>query len=253
MDAGDQGLPTHASEPHTAAGKGRLRWLRAGVLGANDGIVSVAGIMIGVAGATAKSGPISTAGPADLVADAVSMALSEYVSVSTQRDSETAILAKECRELAETPQEKLLELTAVYQARGLSAHTAQQGVPRPVPVTVVSVLIALAFAGSISARISGSSPGHAVVRVVIGWSSWSVIYLSHWAPVRHRYLLTPRQMEHLPCLTCVSSTTQNCFRVAMLIREDRHWRSALSTYCGYGSPFARCRRARFHGSSQSRV
>ncbi|MDQ2850971.1 MAG: VIT family protein, partial [Actinomycetota bacterium] len=119
-------MPTHEGEPHTAAGNGRLNWLRAGVLGANDGIVSVAGIVVGVAGATAKSGPIFTAGLAGLVAGAVSMALGEYVSVSTQRDSETAMLAKERRELSETPEEELRELTAIYQAKGLSAHTAQQ-------------------------------------------------------------------------------------------------------------------------------
>ena len=85
----------HEGEPHTDAGSGRLNWLRAGVLGANDGIVSVAGIVVGVAGATAARGPIFTAGLAGLVAGAVSMALGEYVSVSSQRDSEHAQLAQE--------------------------------------------------------------------------------------------------------------------------------------------------------------
>jgi VIT1/CCC1 family predicted Fe2+/Mn2+ transporter len=91
-DAGRSGL--HANEPHEAGSAGRLNWLRAGVLGANDGIVSVAGIVIGVAGATAARGAIFTAGLAGLVAGAVSMALGEYVSVSSQRDSETAQLAQ---------------------------------------------------------------------------------------------------------------------------------------------------------------
>src|SRR5665811_2231832 len=85
----------HPSEPHAAGLAGRLNWLRAGVLGANDGIVSVAGLVIGVAGATTAPGPIFTAGLAGLVAGAVSMALGEYVSVSSQRDSETAQLAQE--------------------------------------------------------------------------------------------------------------------------------------------------------------
>jgi vacuolar iron transporter family protein len=80
------------SEPHSAAG--RLNWLRAGVLGANDGIVSVAGIVVGVAGATSARGPIFTAGLAGLVAGAVSMALGEYVSVSSQRDSQDTLLAQ---------------------------------------------------------------------------------------------------------------------------------------------------------------
>src|SRR5450756_2203756 len=93
----------HPSQPHAAGRPGRLNWLRAGVLGANDGIVSVAGLVIGVAGATTARGPVFTAGLAGLVAGAVSMALGEYVSVSSQRDSETAQLAQERRELATTP------------------------------------------------------------------------------------------------------------------------------------------------------
>src|SRR5664280_1869588 len=117
--------PEH-SEPHSDASAGRLNWLRAGVLGANDGIVSTAGIVVGVAGATSSRGPIFTAGLAGLVAGAVSMALGEYVSVSSQRDSETAQLAQERRELATTPDRELAELTAIYAAKGLSAGTARQ-------------------------------------------------------------------------------------------------------------------------------
>jgi VIT1/CCC1 family predicted Fe2+/Mn2+ transporter len=116
----------HGEEPHVDATAGRLNRLRAGVLGANDGIVSVAGIVVGVAGATAQRGPIFTAGIAGLVAGAVSMALGEYVSVSSQRDSETTQLAQERRELAEAPEEELAELAAIYQAKGLSPATAQR-------------------------------------------------------------------------------------------------------------------------------
>jgi VIT1/CCC1 family predicted Fe2+/Mn2+ transporter len=112
-----------APEPH-AGSASQLNWLRAGVLGANDGIVSVAGIVVGVAGATSTRGPIFTAGLAGLVAGAVSMALGEYVSVSSQRDSERATMAQEERELAETPEEELAELTAIYEGKGLSARTA---------------------------------------------------------------------------------------------------------------------------------
>ncbi|WP_460724687.1 VIT1/CCC1 transporter family protein [Nocardia heshunensis] len=103
----------------------RLNWLRAGVLGANDGIVSVAGIVVGVAAATSNSTAIMTAGVAGLAAGAVSMALGEYVSVSTQRDSERALLETERRELAEQPEAELAELAAIYRAKGLSAATAQ--------------------------------------------------------------------------------------------------------------------------------
>jgi VIT1/CCC1 family predicted Fe2+/Mn2+ transporter len=113
-------------EPHAGANAGKLNWLRAGVLGANDGIVSVAGIVVGVAGATSSRGPVFTAGLAGLVAGAVSMSLGEYVSVSSQRDSETALLSQEREELAETPGTEFNELTALYQAKGLSEQTARQ-------------------------------------------------------------------------------------------------------------------------------
>src|ERR1700760_4241977 len=124
--AAGAGQPTHPGEPHAGGIAGRLNWLRAAVLGANDGIVSVAGIVIGVAGATSSRGPVFTAGLAGLVAGAVSMALGEYVSVSSQRDSETALLAQEKRELAETPGPEFEELAALYQAKGLSEPTARQ-------------------------------------------------------------------------------------------------------------------------------
>ncbi|MGI8416291.1 MAG: VIT1/CCC1 transporter family protein [Nakamurella sp.] len=220
--AAGQGKPTHLNEPHTGNGAGKLNWLRAGVLGANDGIVSVAGIVLAVAGATSARGPIFTAGVAGLVAGAVSMALGEYVSVSSQRDSETAQLAQERRELAETPDEELAELAAIYQAKGLSAETAKTvateltthdalaahldaelhidpehlanpaqaafasalsftlGALLPllaillptggwrVPVTFVTVVIALGIAGYVSARIGGSDARRAVLRVVVG-------------------------------------------------------------------------------------
>jgi vacuolar iron transporter family protein len=217
-----QGVDTHPGEPHGTGLAGRLNWLRAGVLGANDGIVSVAGIVVGVAGAGAARGPVFTAGLAGLVAGAVSMALGEYVSVSSQRDSETALVAKERRELAEEPELELAELTQLYEAKGLSPGTARTvaeeltardplaahldaelnidpddlvsptqaalasalaftlGAVLPllaillppvgarVPVTVAAVLVALALAGAVSARLGGSDPRRAVARVVVG-------------------------------------------------------------------------------------
>jgi VIT1/CCC1 family predicted Fe2+/Mn2+ transporter len=212
----------HSGEPHDGGIQGRLNWLRAGVLGANDGIVSVAGIVVGVAGATAARGPIFTAGQAGLGAGAVSMSLGEYVSVSSQRDSEAAELAQEKRELAEDPHTELEELAGIYEAKGLSPDTARTVaeeltahdalaahldaelnldptdmanpvqaaaasalaftlgailpmlailLPPPawrVPVTFVSVLVALAVTGAASARIGDSKAGRAVARVVIG-------------------------------------------------------------------------------------
>jgi VIT1/CCC1 family predicted Fe2+/Mn2+ transporter len=104
----------------------RLNWLRAAVLGANDGIVSTAAIILGVAGATDDRSTILTAGFAGLVAGALSMALGEYVSVSSQRDSEMAFIAKEKQELAADPEGELKELAAIYQAKGLSKTTANK-------------------------------------------------------------------------------------------------------------------------------
>jgi vacuolar iron transporter family protein len=120
----DRADTRNPGEPHHDTS--RLNWLRAGVLGANDGIVSTAGLVVGVAGATADRGVIFTAGMAGLVAGAVSMALGEYVSVSSQRDSEKALMALEKRELAETPEAEYEELVGIYQAKGLKPETARQ-------------------------------------------------------------------------------------------------------------------------------
>lgn len=103
----------------------RLNRLRAGVLGANDGIVSVAGLVVGVASATSARGPILIAGVAGLVAGVVSMALGEYVSVSSQRDTERALVEQERRLLQLAPDDELAELESMYRARGLSEATAR--------------------------------------------------------------------------------------------------------------------------------
>jgi vacuolar iron transporter family protein len=114
------------AQPHHGSVANKLNWLRAAVLGANDGIVSTAGIVIGVAAATAERGPVLTAGIAGLAAGALSMAVGEYVSVSTQRDTEQALLYGEGQELKLQPEAELDELTALYAARGLSTKTARQ-------------------------------------------------------------------------------------------------------------------------------
>ena len=209
-------------EPHSASMASRLNWLRAGVLGANDGIVSTAGLVVGVAGATLERGPIFTAGLAGLVAGSISMGLGEYISVSSQRDSERSQLATEQRELDEDPERELDELAEIYAGKGLKPSTARLvaieltdhdaltahadaelrinageltnplhaavasaasftlGALLPlaaillppetlrVPVTVMAVLIALAVAGLLSARLGGSSARLAVTRIVIG-------------------------------------------------------------------------------------
>ncbi len=104
----------------------KLNWLRAAVLGANDGIVSISSLIVGVAGASNSLRAILTAGIAGAVAGALSMAAGEYVSVSSQRDAEKVLLEKERQELIDTPTEELHELTDIYKNKGLSAETAAQ-------------------------------------------------------------------------------------------------------------------------------
>lgn len=211
------------SEPHTiGGGNAKLNWLRASVLGANDGIVSISGLVIGVASATDSLSVIITAGVAGVLAGALSMAAGEYVSVSTQRDTERALLNKEKWELKHLPDEELEELICIYEQKGLSPQTAKQvakeltnhdafaahvdvelkldpddltnpwhaafasaaaftvGSAIPmlaitipaaalrIPITFISVVVALALTGMISAKVGGSPPLKATIRVVAG-------------------------------------------------------------------------------------
>ncbi len=114
-------MPTLHRERHRGD---RSNWLRAAVLGANDGIVSTASLLIGVAAAASSRNALITAGAAGLVAGACSMAMGEYVSVSSQRDTEEADIAKEEGELARTPELELAELSRIYERRGLDHETA---------------------------------------------------------------------------------------------------------------------------------
>lgn len=209
-------------EQHRADHAARLNWLRAGVLGANDGIVSTAGLVVGVAGATDSISVIITAGIAGIIAGAISMAAGEYVSVSSSRDTEKALLDKERFELKHYPKEELQELAQIYERKGLSKKTAlavanelsehdveaahfdaELGIdphnltspwhaalasavsflvgaivpliviilpplPFRIPVTFVSVLVALAITGTVSAKIGGAQVMRAVIRVVAG-------------------------------------------------------------------------------------
>jgi len=104
---------------------GRAGWLRASVLGANDGLLSTASIIVGVAAASTTSGPVLVAGLAGVVAGALSMAAGEYVSVSSQADSETADLARETKELEHNPEGELEELVAILRTRGMKDATAR--------------------------------------------------------------------------------------------------------------------------------
>lgn len=213
---------THKEEHHKSDHNSKLNWLRASVLGANDGIVSIAGLVVGVAGATDSLQIILTAGTAGIIAGAISMAAGEYVSVSSSRDTEKALLAKEKYELENFPQEELEELACLYEQKGLSKQTAITvakeltakdpyaahidaelgidpndltnpwhaafasaaafvlGAAIPtiatitaphamrVPFIFISVVIALAITGTVSAKIGKANVVKAVIRVVFG-------------------------------------------------------------------------------------
>lgn len=111
----------HPDDPHYVT---RTGWLRAAVLGANDGIISVASLILGVAAANPAPGAVMVAGSAALIAGAMSMAAGEYISVSSQADSEQADIKREREALLETPAAEEAELAEIYRARGLSAATA---------------------------------------------------------------------------------------------------------------------------------
>ena len=119
----DKGLATATGEQHRS---GRAGWLRAAVLGSDDAIVSVSSLMIGVAASSASMEAILLAGVAGLVAGAMSMAVGEYVSVSSQRDAEQADVERETRELASRPQAELNELALIYVKRGLEKELAMK-------------------------------------------------------------------------------------------------------------------------------
>lgn len=177
------------NEPHRAGMAGRLNWLRAGVLGANDGIVSTAGIVIGVAGATSQTASIVTAGIAGLTAGAMSMAVGEFVSVSSQRDSERALLAKERRELLETPDEELAELVGMYAAKGLTPEVARSVAEQ------LTALDALAAHAEVELGIDPNQlahPGHAAWASFLSFVAGALLPLLAiaLAPIRIRVAFT---------------------------------------------------------------
>jgi VIT1/CCC1 family predicted Fe2+/Mn2+ transporter len=114
-------VSAHPDDPHYVH---RTGWLRAAVLGGNDGVISVSSLIIGVAAATPDPAAIMVAGVAALMAGAMSMAAGEYISVSSQSDSEQADIRREQEALAQTPAAEEAELAAIYRSRGLSSETA---------------------------------------------------------------------------------------------------------------------------------
>jgi VIT1/CCC1 family predicted Fe2+/Mn2+ transporter len=162
------------NELHGNMTGGKLNSLRASVLGANDGIVSVSAVIVGVAGASNSTGFILTAGVAALVAGALSMAVGEYVSVSAQRDTERALLVKEQYELDNLPEQELEELTVIYEKKGLSRATAQ--------IVAVELTAKDAFAAHVDAELgidpnNLTNPFHAAVASGVAFLAGALIPL----------------------------------------------------------------------------
>jgi len=164
----------HYDNPEKQRPGAKLNWLRAAVLGANDGIVSTAGIVVGVAAATDNTSVILTAGIAGIVAGSLSMAAGEYVSVSSQKDTEKALLAKEKQALLKFPEKELEELVALYMQKGLSKSTAE--------MVAKELTKKDAYAAHIDAELGIdpsdlTNPWHAAVASTISFASGSLIPL----------------------------------------------------------------------------
>lgn len=164
-------VPTH-KELHTGEFANRLNWLRASVLGVNDGIISMAALLVGVAGAEASSQTLLVTGIAGILAGAFSMAAGEYVSVSSQRDTEKSLLEKERYELANHKESEFDELIGIYERKGLHSDTAKQ---------VASELTAHnAFAAHVDAELgidpeNLTNPWHAGLASAIAYTAGGII------------------------------------------------------------------------------
>ncbi|MBP6882455.1 MAG: VIT family protein [Candidatus Levybacteria bacterium] len=161
-------------EPHSPNHISKLNWLRASVLGANDGIVSIAGLVLGVAGATTSQSLILTAGVAGIIAGAISMAAGEYVSVSSSRDTEKALLRKEHYELKNHPEQELEELVGIYRSKGLSEKTAR--------TVAVELTKRDAFAAHVDAELgidphNLTNPWHAAIASALSFLAGAIIPL----------------------------------------------------------------------------
>ena len=176
----------------------RLNWLRAGVLGANDGIVSTAALVLGVAGATAERGSILLAGLVGLLAGALSMAAGEFVSVSTQRDSQRAMLRRQRRLLQIAPDRELAALAAVYVAKGIDERTAFQVAQQLTAHDAVSAHAEsrlgvdpgdltnpwhAALASFVAFTVGALVP---IAGVIVGSNAWLTVAFRHGGAVGHR-------------------------------------------------------------------
>ena len=161
-------------ELHLETFASRLNWLRAAVLGANDGIVSLAALVVGVAGAEVSSHTLLITGIAGLLAGALSMAVGEYVSVSSQRDSERALLEKERYELKNEAEKEFNELAEIYKKKGLKSETAHQ--------VALELTAHDAFAAHVEAELGFNpndltNPWHAAIASAVSFTFGALIPL----------------------------------------------------------------------------
>lgn len=170
--AGAAGLGEATTATPAPPSTERLNWLRAGVLGANDGVVSVAAVVVGVAGASGSTHAIVMAGFAALIGGALSMALGEYVSVSSARDSQRASAAEVADHEIANPWHAGLASAIAFVAGAILPFLTVLLMPGAwrVPMTVVATLVALGLTGGIGARLGEAPVRRAVLRVLVGGS-----------------------------------------------------------------------------------
>lgn len=152
----------------------KSNWLRAAVLGANDGIVSVSSIILGVAGATDNRNVIFTAGMAGLVAGALSMAVGEYVSVSSQKDTEQAYIKAEKKRLKSHPEEEFEELVDMYTAKGMSPKTARLVATELTEHDVIKAHLEVEFGLD---EEDLNNPGHAALASMVSFTVGAIVPL----------------------------------------------------------------------------
>jgi VIT1/CCC1 family predicted Fe2+/Mn2+ transporter len=196
----------------------KLNWLRAAVLGADDGIISVSSIILGVAGATSNLGTIFTAGMAGLAAGALSMAAGEYVSVSSQRDTQRAFIAEEKDHLKIHPKEEFAELIAMYEDKGLSAVTAQQVAHELTNHDVLGAHIDLEMGTSVD---NLANPWQAAIASLLAFTIGGLIPLITIVVASHRVYIAATVIAVLValCITgYLSAVVSNSSRLKVMIR-----------------------------------
>lgn len=222
MASSDRAPSQHPNEPHGVGLAQKLNWLRAGVLGANDGIVSTAAVVVGVAGATSETIPVLLAGSAALVGGAISMALGEYVSVSSQRDTEKALIRKEKQELIDDPEAEFAELVGLFEARGLSHGTATQA------ATELTEKDALAAHLAVELNIDQDdvvSPWHAALASAVAFTVGALLPMATVLFVPH-----PERILWTFAATLLALAVTGY--VAAWIGGARRWRAVLRTTIG---------------------